>query len=118
MAYGDFVSYNLTSDKDTGLGGWTDDQIKTFLTRGVRRDGTRMLPFPMPWTSYANLTAADLNAIVAFLRTIPPIANRIPAPQSENIVSYLWDKFRMLILKTDLPLVTYPGNAGTPEGKL
>jgi mono/diheme cytochrome c family protein len=113
MAYGDFVSYNLTSDKETGLGSWTDDQIKTLLTRGVRRDGTRMLPFPMPWTSYANLKPADLNAVVAFLRTLPPVSNRIPPPQSENIVTYLYDKFRMLILKTDLPLLTYAGNSGT-----
>ena len=47
--FGTFVSYNLTSDKETGLGGWTDDQIKTFVTSGVRRDGSRMLPFPI-WT--------------------------------------------------------------------
>jgi mono/diheme cytochrome c family protein len=112
--FGDFVSYNLTSDKDTGLGNWTDDQIRTLLTRGIRRDGTRMLPFPMPWTSYANLTTADLNAIIAFLRTLPPVSNRIPSPQAPNIVAYLWGKFRLLILKADLPLLVYPGNAGTP----
>ena len=69
--WGDVVSYNLTSDKETGLGAWTDDQIKTFVTRGIRRDGSRMLPFPMPWTSYSNLKPADLNAIVAYLRTVP-----------------------------------------------
>ena len=113
VPFGDFVSYNLTSDKETGLGGWTDDQIKMFVTRGVRPDGTRMIPFPMPWTSYANLTPADLSAIVAYLRTIPPIANRIPAPRRPNIVSYLWGKFQLLILKKDLPLLAYPGNAGS-----
>ena len=114
--FGDFVSYNLTSDKETGLGAWTDDQIKAVLTKGIRPDGSRMLPFPMPWPSYASLTASDLTAIVAYLRTIPPIANRIPAPSRPNIVSYLWGKFQLLILKRDMPLVAYPGNAGSAGG--
>jgi mono/diheme cytochrome c family protein len=116
VPFGDFVSYNLTSDKETGLGAWSDDQIKTFVTRGVRRDGSRMIPFPMPWMSYANLTPSDLNAIVAYLRTIPPITNRIPAPTRPNIVSYLWGKFQLLILKKDMPLLTFPGNAGSGGG--
>jgi len=114
--FGDFVSYNLTADKETGLGGWSDDQIKAVLTRGIRPDGSRMLPYPMPWPSYASLTASDLNAVVAYLRTIPPISNRIPAPTRPNIVSYLWGKFQLLILKKDMPLVTYPGNAGSAGG--
>ena len=115
--FGDFVSYNLTSDKETGLGGWSDDQIKAVLTRGIRPDGSRMLPYPMPWPSYATLSASDLNAVVAYLRTIPPISNRIPAPVRPNIVSYLWGKFQLLILKKDMPLVTYPGNAGSAGGE-
>ncbi len=112
VPYGTFVSYNLTSDKETGLAGWTDDQIKRFVTTGTRRDGTRMLPFPMPWANYANLKAGDLDALIAFLRSLPPVSNRIPAPRSRNIVSYLAGKFRMLILKRDPPIYSYPGNAG------
>lgn len=110
--FGDFVSYNLTSDKETGLGDWTDDQLKTFLTKGIRRDGSRMLPFPMPWTSYAGLREDDLNAIIAYLRTIPPVHNKIPLPQRAGIFSYLWGKFQILILGKDLPGYIYPGNAG------
>jgi mono/diheme cytochrome c family protein len=112
--FGTFVSYNLTSDKETGLGAWTDDQIKTFVTSGVRRDGSRMLPFPMPWTNFANMKPQDLNALVAFLRSLPPVSNRIPVPRAPNIVSYLSGKFSMLILHRDPPQPTYPGNAGTP----
>ena len=113
VPFGDFVSYNLTSDKETGLGAWSDDQIKMLVTKGARPDGSRMLPYPMPWTSYANLTASELGALVAYLRTLPPIANRIPPPARPNIVSYLWGKFQLLILKKDLPLLAYPGNAGS-----
>lgn len=112
------VSYNLTSDSATGLGSWTDDQIKTFLTKGIRRNGTRMIPFPMPWPAFASLKEDDLDAIVAFLRTIAPVNNRIPDPASPNIFSYLWGKFQVLILKKDIPIRTYPGNAGTAGDKV
>ncbi len=113
--YGEFVTYNLTSDRETGLGSWTDDQIKTFVTKGIRRDGSRMLPFPMPWTSYASLKEDDLNAIVAYLRTLPPVYNKIPEPKPLNFFSYMWGKFKMLILKEDFPGYVYPGNAGTAK---
>jgi hypothetical protein len=112
VPFGTFVSYNLTSDKETGLGNWTDDQIKTFVTKGVRRDGSRMIPFPMPWPNFANMKPDDLTALVAYLRSLPPVSNRIPTPQSPNMVAYLTGKFRMLILQKDPPLYFYPGNAG------
>ncbi len=113
--FGDFVSYNLTSDKETGLGGWTDAEFKKFITTGVRRNGSRMFPFPMPWAGYAGMKDDDLNAITAYLRTLPPVYNKIPDPKSPNIFSYLWGKFQMLILKKDMPFFTYPSNAGTTK---
>jgi mono/diheme cytochrome c family protein len=106
--YGKYVTTNLTSDKETGLGAWTDDEIKNVLTRGIRRDGSKMLPFPMPWTTYAHLTDDDLNAVVAYLRTVPPVKNKIPPPEKLTIVSYLWGKFRVLILKEQIPSLLYP----------
>ena len=115
--FGDFVSSNLTSDKETGLGGWTDEQLKTFLTKGIRRDGSRMIPFPMPWAAYASLKEEDLNAIIAFLRTLPPVSNKIPDPVKPGIFSFLWGKFQMLIIKKDLPMHVYAGNAGATSEK-
>ncbi|HTP79715.1 MAG TPA: c-type cytochrome [Bacteroidota bacterium] len=117
VPFGDFVSYNLTSDKATGLGGWTDDELKKLLTTGIRRDGSRMYPFPMPWIAYAGLKSDDMNALVAYLRSLPAIYNKIPEPQTANFFAYMWGKFRMLILKDDLPFYAYPGNAGTEQGK-
>ncbi len=111
--FGDFVSYNLTSDKDTGLGDWSDGEIKAVLTRGTRPDGTRMLPFPMGWPAYARLSESDLNAVVAFLRSLPPVVNKIPPPQPPNILQFLAGKFRWLILKQDPPMTLFAGNAGT-----
>ena len=110
------VTYNLTSDRTTGLGAWTDGQIKNVLTRGVRPDGSRMLPFPMPWPAYGNLKPEDLDALIAALRSLPPVSNAIPAPKEPTLIPYLWGKFQFLILKRDIPSTDYPGNAGTPGG--
>ena len=106
------VTANLTSDKETGIGAYTDEEILRAVTRGIRRDGSRMLPFPMGWTAWAHLTAADQRALVTFLRTIPPVRNRIPPREPPGLFTYLTDKFRMLILGADDPLVMYVGNAG------
>jgi mono/diheme cytochrome c family protein len=110
--FGDFVSYNLTSDKETGLGNWTDAQIKNVLTRGERPNGSRMLPFPMDWAGFSTMPDSDLNAIIAYLRTVPPVRNKIPAPQQPFLPVYLWGKFKMLILGQDPPLSVFAGNAG------
>jgi hypothetical protein len=87
------------------------------LTKGIRRDGTRMLPYPMPWTAYGSMAASDIDAIVAYLRSLPPIINRIPAPHTPNILSYLAGKFRWLILGVDPPAIVYPDNAGSAQPK-
>jgi mono/diheme cytochrome c family protein len=113
--FGVYVTHNLTSDKETGIGNYSDDQIKQAFTHGIALDGWRMLPFPMPWTSYASLTDDDQNAIVAYLRSLPPIYNKTPAPDRLNFFSYLWGKFRFLILRQDNPGHVFPGNAGTPR---
>ncbi|MGA9120108.1 MAG: c-type cytochrome [Bacteroidota bacterium] len=110
--YGKIVSYNLTSDSTTGLGGWSDDQIKLVLKKGTRRDGSRMLPFPMPWTAYSALEEKDLDAIIAYLRSIPPVSNPIPNPQPLSFFPYLAGKFQMLVLKKEFVVYVYPGNGG------
>jgi mono/diheme cytochrome c family protein len=111
--FGDFPTGNLTSDKATGLGSWTDDEIKRAITKGIRRDGSRLLPFPMDYGSFSTLTPSDLNAIVAYLRTVPPVANKVPPPSRPFLPVYLWGKFQMLILGGDPPMVFFTGNAGS-----
>jgi len=71
---------NITPDKNTGLGSWSEDMfIKTMRTGkhlGVGRD---LLP-PMPWFGLAVLTDKDLRAIFAYLQSIKPIKNEVPQP--------------------------------------
>jgi mono/diheme cytochrome c family protein len=75
------VSYaaNLTPDPDTGLGTWKDGEIIAALY-GARRRGGRVLP-PMPTQHYSQgIAEGDLRAIIAYLRSLPPIRNQVPAP--------------------------------------
>jgi len=65
------VSSNITSHPERGLGAWTDDEIKRAITTGVSRDGRELLPF-MAFGYYENISAQDLDALIAYLRTIPP----------------------------------------------
>jgi mono/diheme cytochrome c family protein len=70
---------NLTPDKTTGLGGWTADQfIKTMRTGKHLGVGRPILP-PMPWQGYAALSDAELKALFAYLRSVKPIQNQVPA---------------------------------------
>ena len=115
--YGDFPTGNLTSDKETGLGNWTDEEIRRTITRGILKDGTRLLPYPMDWASFSNLTPDDLNAIVAYLRTVPPVSNKVPAPRWASFPVYIWGKFKLLILGDDPPMVFFAGNHGTAGGR-
>ena len=115
--FGMYPTGNLTSDKETGLGNWTDDEIKRVITKGTLRDGTRMLPFPMDWPSFSTMKESDLNAVVAYLRTVPPVRNKVPRLTRTFLPVYLWNKFEMLILGRDLPSYFYAGNAGSTGGQ-
>jgi mono/diheme cytochrome c family protein len=76
---GVFVGRNLTPDKETGLGRWTDKEIITAMTTGVRPDGRTLAPI-MPFAALSKLTATDAQAIVAYLRSLPTIQNAVPGP--------------------------------------
>jgi mono/diheme cytochrome c family protein len=70
---------NLTPDPETGLGKLSDADIKREITQGKRPDGTQLAP-NMPYSVYGVLTEGDLTAIVAYLRSVPPIQNAVQAP--------------------------------------
>ncbi len=76
------VSYtaNLTPDS-TGLLGWKEDQFIYAIREGKFKGlpGSRAMLPPMPWQEYKNMTDGELKAIFAYLRTIKPIRNVVPA---------------------------------------
>jgi hypothetical protein len=76
------VSYaaNLTPDKETGMGNWTEEMFVTALRTGKHggvANGRPILP-PMPWNWFAKLNDSDLKAIFAYLKTVKPIKNAVP----------------------------------------
>lgn len=74
--WGRSISGNLTPDRDTGLGEFTDEQIKAMIVRGQRPDRSHV-GRPMAHTYYQRISPQDLNAIVAYLRSLKPIKNFI-----------------------------------------
>ncbi|MBS0527334.1 MAG: cytochrome c [Proteobacteria bacterium] len=80
---GVFLGPNLTPDRQTGLGNWTDAQIIAAIQTGARPDGRMLAPI-MPYRAFTNLTPQDAQAIVAFLRSIPPVQHKVEGPFGPN----------------------------------
>ena len=71
---------NITPDPETGIGGWSDEEIITVIREGKRPDGSIIGP-AMPITLYREISDRDAQAIVAYLRSIPAIRNEVPASE-------------------------------------
>ena len=70
---------NLTPDKETGIGAWTEKTFITTLRTGKTPGGRPILP-PMPWESIQQASDRDLKAMFAYLMSLPPVRNMVPAP--------------------------------------
>jgi mono/diheme cytochrome c family protein len=78
--WGVSFSANLTPDKATGLGSWTEEMFMKAIRTGKHQgEGRPILP-PMPWQDLRQMTDEDLKAVFAFLQSIPPIVNAVPDP--------------------------------------
>jgi mono/diheme cytochrome c family protein len=76
---GVFHGPNLTPDQDTGLGHWSAADIVRAIQTGTRPDGRILAPI-MPWHAFAELTSEDAQSIAAFLKSLPPVSNKVPGP--------------------------------------
>jgi mono/diheme cytochrome c family protein len=77
---------NITPDVETGIGGWTDDEILRAVRDGVAQDGHFLLPM-MPYDEYQHLSDEDGKAVVVYLRSVPPA--RAPRPRVENQIKLI-----------------------------
>jgi mono/diheme cytochrome c family protein len=77
------ISYaiNLTPDEGTGIGSWSEDTFVKALKTGKHMGVSRPILPPMPWQDFRQMTDEDLKSIYAYLRTIPPVTNRVPDPK-------------------------------------
>jgi mono/diheme cytochrome c family protein len=92
--FGVIYSPNITPDKDTGIGAWTDEQFYASLHNGLGHDGENLYP-AMPYTSYTKVTKEDVQAIRAYLNTVPAVhapdkANELPFPFSVRTSLDVW----------------------------
>jgi len=98
---GVFVAPNLTSDKQTGLGNWTRQQIVTAFTTGKLPTGRVLAPI-MPWRAYSQLSEEDAQAIAVYLQSLKPVENQVPGPFGPT------QKVTVFV-HTALPAVVYNG---------
>jgi len=77
------VSYaaNLTPDRNTGLGIWTEEMFLSAIRTGRHMGTSREILPPMPWPAFRNATDEDLKSIYAFLQTVKPVTNHVPDVQ-------------------------------------
>jgi mono/diheme cytochrome c family protein len=91
--YGTVYSSNITPDKETGIGGWTDEQIVTAVRLGRRPNGERLVPVH-PYTVFNGMAEEDVQAVVAFLRTVPAVKRaNLPKktlPMFESVLLPAW----------------------------
>jgi mono/diheme cytochrome c family protein len=85
--FGAIYSPNLTPDRDTGIGDWTDGEFSRALRYGVARDGSRYYP-AFPYPNFTKMIRDDLLAIRAYLATLVPVHNRPPPPELRWPLNY------------------------------
>src|SRR5437867_9893064 len=71
------IAPNITSDKETGVGAWSDDTLARAIREGIGHDG-RALFLAMPYPHYRQMSDEDLASVIAYLRTVPAVRNQLP----------------------------------------
>jgi mono/diheme cytochrome c family protein len=96
LAFGTLYSTNITADKDTGIGNYSDQDFLDAVRRGIRKDGARLYP-AMPYTSYTFMTDADVLAIKAYLLSLPAVPRQnqrdtlqFPFNQRWSMIFWSW----------------------------
>jgi mono/diheme cytochrome c family protein len=87
LPFGTLYSTNITPDRETGIGAYSDADFLAAVHRGVRRDGARLYP-AMPFPSYTYMTDADALAIKAYLFSLPPVH----APNRPDTLAFPFDQ--------------------------
>jgi len=111
---GIYYSRNLTPDTESGLGGWSVEDIKLAITRGTAKNGRLLYPFDMPWIFFSSLKDQDAHAIGVYLKSLKPVYNKIPVPVPSGLLPFLWNNVRLLFGR-ERTLEYHEGNSGEPD---
>src|ERR1700733_5872566 len=95
LPFGTIYSTNITSDPETGIGTWSDDDFVRALHRGIAKDGTHLYP-AFPYTSYSGISRDDAVAIKAYIFTLPavhkaPPPDRLSFPFNQRWTMAFWN---------------------------
>jgi mono/diheme cytochrome c family protein len=93
--FGNLIAPNITPDRGTGIGAWSDDAFVRAMQSGISRDGGHLYP-AMPFTYYTKVSRRDVLAIRAYLNTVEPVAsaiksNQLPFPFNIRASMAVWD---------------------------
>lgn len=91
---GMLYSRNITPDNETGIGTWTDDDILKAITQGISKNGDTLFPL-MPYANYNHMAKEDLLSIIAYMRTLKPIKNKIEPRQLMMPISAVYPKMAL-----------------------
>jgi len=95
---------NITPDVETGIGGWTDGEIARAIREGVSRDGEALFPI-MPWFMYTGMSDEDVGAVIAYLRSQPPVKSFRPDRKLDFPLNII---FRFYPKPLDGPVASIP----------
>jgi mono/diheme cytochrome c family protein len=112
--HGTFVTFNLTSDKETGTGRWTEDQIVDIIQNG-RAPDRQLNIWGMPWFTFHFFTPDDARGVARYLKSLPPIRNEIPPPLRYGVVETVVSKLRRPLPAANPTVLSYAdGNFARP----
>jgi mono/diheme cytochrome c family protein len=94
--FGTIYTANITPDRETGIGSWTEGQLAAAMRQGVADDGSHLYP-AFPYTAYTKVTDDDVHAIFAYLKSLAPVkytppANQMPFPFGQRGLMAIWNK--------------------------
>jgi Cytochrome c len=104
------VAPNITPDRETGIGNFTDDQLARAIREGISHDGQTLFPM-MPYAHFRRMSDEDLASVVVYLKTLPPIRNALPRTDIHFPVKYL-------VRGVPQPVIgTVPADLSTPASR-
>ena len=82
------IAPNITPDKETGAGNWSDDTLARAIREGIGHDGRALFPI-MPYPNYARMSDEDLASVIAYVRTVPAVRNQLPTTKLPFPLNFL-----------------------------
>lgn len=81
------IAPNITPDKETGIGNWSDDALARAIREGIGNDGRTLFPL-MPYPNYRQMSDEDLASVIAYVRSVPAVRNQLPTTRMPFPLSF------------------------------